>query len=119
MKTYWARFFKEADGAYSADVPDLPGCLTCGDSIEEAYRYLVDEAIPLWLEGQVLPEANAAEAVLAAPSYEGAPKPVLARVTVGDETEAETLAEALAQAARNDLLAQAARDYLARHQGNG
>jgi predicted RNase H-like HicB family nuclease len=117
MKAYWARFFEEADGSYSVDVPDMPGCLTCGDTFEDAYRYLVDEAMPLWLEGQDNPPASGPEAVLAAPAYEGAPRPLLVRAVVGEEPEA--LAEALAQAAQSDLVAKAAREYLARRQNNG
>lgn len=33
---------KAADGSYSAYVPDLPGCVSCGDSIEEARRLIVE-----------------------------------------------------------------------------
>lgn len=116
MKAYWARFFEEADGAYSVDVPDMPGCLTCGDTFEEAYRYLVDEAMPLWLEGRDNPPASGLEAVLAAPAYEDAPQPILARVLVDEEPEA--LAQALTQAAQSDLVVMAAREYLARHQSH-
>jgi predicted RNase H-like HicB family nuclease len=32
------------DGSYSAFVPDLPGCVTCGDSIDEV-RGLIAEAV--------------------------------------------------------------------------
>ncbi|MDR1043858.1 MAG: type II toxin-antitoxin system HicB family antitoxin [Candidatus Adiutrix sp.] len=116
MKAYWARFFEEADGSYSVDVPDMPGCLTYGDSFEDAYRYLVDEAMPLWLEGRDNPPASGPGAVLAAPAYDGAPRPLLVRVAGGEAPEA--LAQALAQAAQSDLLSKAAREYLARHQNH-
>lgn len=117
MKTYWARFFEEAGGAYSVDVPDMPGCLTCGDSLTDAYRYLMEEALPLWLEGREPPAASGPEAVLAAPVYEGAPRPILVQVLIDEGSEA--LAEALAHAAQSDLVTRAAREYLARHQGPG
>jgi predicted RNase H-like HicB family nuclease len=37
------------DGSFSAYVPDLPGCVSCGDTLEEA-RSLIQEAIQLHLE---------------------------------------------------------------------
>lgn len=87
MKTaYWARFFKEPDGKYSVDIPDLPGCLTYGPSVEEAYRRLVEEAIPLWLEDQVWPQAREADEIMALPLPSAAhvPAPLLVRVSHGD-----------------------------------
>lgn len=38
-----------ADGSYSAYVPDLPGCVSCGETIDEA-RSLIDEAVQLHIE---------------------------------------------------------------------
>jgi len=40
---------KANDGSFSADVPDLPGCVSCGASAEEAKR-LIREAIALHLD---------------------------------------------------------------------
>ena len=40
---------KALDGSYSAYVPDLPGCVSCGDSQAEA-RQLIQEAIVLHIE---------------------------------------------------------------------
>jgi len=37
------------DGSFSAYVPDLPGCVACGDTLEEA-RTLIDEAVALHIE---------------------------------------------------------------------
>jgi len=34
------------DGSFSAYVPDLPGCVACGDTMEEV-RTLIDEAVHL------------------------------------------------------------------------
>lgn len=39
-----------ADDSYSAYAPDLPGCTTCGDSVEEV-KLLMQEAIEFHLEG--------------------------------------------------------------------
>ena len=37
------------DGSFSAYVPDLPGCVSCGDTVEEV-RGMIREAILLHLE---------------------------------------------------------------------
>jgi predicted RNase H-like HicB family nuclease len=37
------------DGSYSAYVPDLPGCVACGDTLDEA-RTLIAEAVILHIE---------------------------------------------------------------------
>ena len=47
---------QETDGRYSADVPQLPGCHTFGNTLEEL-RANVKEAIALYLD--VCPEAAA------------------------------------------------------------
>lgn len=44
----------EADGGYTVTVPSLPGCVTWGETIEEAKR-MAAEAISLYLEDM---EAN-------------------------------------------------------------
>ena len=46
---YVAVIEKANDGSYSAYVPDLPGCVSCGDTIDEV-RALIEEAVPLHLE---------------------------------------------------------------------
>ena len=40
---------KAQDGSYSAYVPDLPGCVACGDTPDEVRR-LIREAVPLHIE---------------------------------------------------------------------
>ncbi len=40
---------KAGDGSYSAYVPDLPGCVSCGDSVEEVKEF-IHEAIRLHIE---------------------------------------------------------------------
>lgn len=42
-------FEKEADGGYSVWVPDLPGCASQGDSLEDAIKN-IKEAMELYLE---------------------------------------------------------------------
>lgn len=46
---YVAVIESAADGSYSAYVPDLPGCVSCGDSVDEARR-LIEEAVALHIE---------------------------------------------------------------------
>lgn len=46
---YWA-VFHHADDGISVSFPDLPGCLTCSDTDEEAYK-MASEALELHLYG--------------------------------------------------------------------
>lgn len=46
---YIAVIEKAADGSYSAYVPDLPGCVSSGDTAEEAEQ-LIRQAIPLHIQ---------------------------------------------------------------------
>lgn len=46
--TIKALAFQEADGGYSVVVPELPGCVTEGDTIEEVQEMVV-EAAEGWL----------------------------------------------------------------------
>jgi len=131
---YFARFFRGEAGRWSADVPDLPGCLTEGDTFEEAHRYLVTEAIPGWLADGPWPSARCPEEILEVDRFADDPEPVLVRVTVAgpDEVMADEaglvrlrrrpgLAADLARAAEatgrplGEILAQAVREYLGRH----
>jgi len=59
MKQYLV-IFEKAGENYSAYVPDLPGCIACGDTLEETEQ-LMKTAIELYIEalketGQPVPE---------------------------------------------------------------
>lgn len=59
---YPACFYKEKDGSYSVDVPDLLGCCTQGENIEEAISMAEDAALG-WLltateDGEEIPVAS-------------------------------------------------------------
>lgn len=59
MKEYLV-IYEKAGENYSADVPDLPGCIACGDTMEET-ESLMKEAIELYIEelkaeGKPIPE---------------------------------------------------------------
>ena len=45
---YWVKLYRQGKD-YSAMVPDLPGCVAAGDSVEEV-RDLIAEAISMHLE---------------------------------------------------------------------
>lgn len=66
---YRVRIRPETDGTYTAIVPSLPGCLTFGDTIEEALL-MAKEAIEAYIEslaarGQQIPiEEDLIEAIL-------------------------------------------------------
>jgi predicted RNase H-like HicB family nuclease len=47
--TYRIILKKEPEGTYKANVPALPGCITYGDSVEDAMN-MAKEAIELYLE---------------------------------------------------------------------
>ena len=65
---YLVVFEKACDGSYSAYVPDLPGCVTCGVSVEEVDS-LIREAIRLHVESlrhhqEPVPEPSATARLL-------------------------------------------------------
>ena len=49
IREYAVVIEKAADGSYSAYVPDLPGCVSCGDTREEV-KQLIQRAIRLHIE---------------------------------------------------------------------
>jgi predicted RNase H-like HicB family nuclease len=49
MLSYKVLLRKEPEGGYTVIVPSLPGCVTYGDTIEEAMK-MAKEAIELYIE---------------------------------------------------------------------
>ncbi|MEW5938698.1 MAG: type II toxin-antitoxin system HicB family antitoxin [Chloroflexota bacterium] len=49
MSNYRMEFRKEDEDGFTVIVPDLPGCVTFGETLEEATD-MADEAIGLYLE---------------------------------------------------------------------
>jgi len=75
---------KEPDSGYGVSVPDLPGCITVGSTIDEA-MLMAREAIELHLEGMIedgvdLPTPSPIEQLREDPDYAEA---FWAVVTVG------------------------------------
>ena len=58
---YMAVLTPEEDGGYSVEFPDLPGCLTCGESFMESVEMAADAAktyvASLLLHGEEVPAA--------------------------------------------------------------
>ncbi|MDB9312492.1 type II toxin-antitoxin system HicB family antitoxin [Spirulina sp. CS-785/01] len=46
---YPISLYPAADGGYTVTIPDLPGCITQGDTLEEALDN-INEARELWIE---------------------------------------------------------------------
>ncbi len=51
-RTYLVIIEKADDGSYSAYVPDLPGCVSCADTVEELKR-LIGEAIEMYIQDMI------------------------------------------------------------------
>jgi predicted RNase H-like HicB family nuclease len=41
---------KANDGSFSAYIPDLPGCVSCGDTLDEV-KIMIQEAVDFHLDG--------------------------------------------------------------------
>ena len=59
-RTYKINLRKEEEGGYTVFVPSLPGCITYGESVDEAID-MAKEAIELYLEelhdrGETIPD---------------------------------------------------------------
>ncbi len=59
---------EKTDSGYSAYVPDLPGCITVGDTVEETKKY-IKEAMELYIEqlkseGKAIPEPQTISEVI-------------------------------------------------------
>ncbi len=50
--TFLIAIHKDPDSSYGVSVPDLPGCITAGDTFDEALM-MAKEAIELHLEGML------------------------------------------------------------------
>ena len=56
-KHFYPAIFTKEDNGYSVRFPDLEGCFTEGDTLEEAYNMAVD-AVGLYLEGDTVGAFN-------------------------------------------------------------
>ncbi len=50
---YPVRIYPEPDGSgYTAEIPDLPGCITCAETVPELWE-MIEDAKRTWLEGSL------------------------------------------------------------------
>ena len=69
MRGYIALIHKDPDSDYGVSFPDLPGCVTAGETLDDAHR-LAAEVLELHLrgmaqDGEPVPEPSSLEAVMA------------------------------------------------------
>ncbi len=124
---------KDPETSYGVTVPDLPGCFSAGDTIEEAMKNAV-EAIECHVEGillddEILPVAKQIQEHMSEPDYQGG---IWAMVDVdlsklGGKTERINISiperilvkidsfASKSQKSRSKLLADAALEYIATH----
>ena len=99
---YVALVHKEPGSAFGVIIPDVPGCFSAGDDLDEALRN-AGEALSFHLEGEAHPPARTAEAVLADPAVADLlPGALVATVSPqadGNVALDETLARRLDEAA--------------------
>jgi predicted RNase H-like HicB family nuclease len=71
MTSYIALLRKDADSDFGVDFPDFPGCITAGQSPEEARRAAAEALIfhieGMTEDGEPLPDASSLDAVMADP----------------------------------------------------
>ena len=100
MRHYIALIHKDPGSDYGVSFPDLPGCVTAGETLDEA-RSLAEEALALHVEGLVgdgvdLPEPSSLEGVMAdrgnrdgvavlVPLKTDAPKAIRVNVTIPED----------------------------------
>lgn len=124
MASYIALIHKDAASDYGVSFPDLPGCVTAGETLDEA-RGMAEEALAFHLEGltqdgEALPEPSTLEMVMADPvNRDGVailvPAEIKARVVRVNITLPEDALRAIDRYAeahgftRSGFLAQAAR----------
>lgn len=76
MATYVALLRKDDKSDFGVEFPDFPGCVTAGETLEEAQR-LAREALELHLDGMVedgedIPAPSSVDAIMAVPANRGA-----------------------------------------------
>lgn len=75
MTPYIALIRKEPGSSFGVDFPDFPGCITAGETLDEAVRK-AHEVLAFHVEGMLedggaIPEPSALEAIMADPENAG------------------------------------------------
>jgi len=128
MSEYIALIHKEPTSAFGASFPDLPGCVSAANTLEEL-RPMIEEALGFHIEGMIedgeaVPEPSTLDEILKAEGYvdavavmvvkapetEGAT--VRVNITLPEKTLAQIDRKAAAQGmSRSSFLAQAAKRW--------
>jgi len=127
MATYIALIRKEKDSAFGVEFPDFPGCISAGDTLDEAVAGAKD-ALELHVDGMLedgedIPDPSGLEVVKKLPEYKGAVPviidvPVVRRNKRVNITMDEGLLEKVdgyaseSGTSRSGLLTEAARKYI-------
>jgi predicted RNase H-like HicB family nuclease len=99
MKLYIGIIHKDAGSDYGVSFPDFPGCISAGESLEEA-RAMAEEALNFHVEmmveaGEPIPEPSTLDAVMRDPDFRDgvaimlplkqAPRVVRVNITLPDD----------------------------------
>ncbi len=92
MSEYIALIHKDSGSGFGASFPDLPGCISVADTLEDL-RPMIEEAIGFHIEGMIedgdaVPEPSALDDILKAEGYIDA---VAVMVVKAPETEGATV----------------------------
>jgi predicted RNase H-like HicB family nuclease len=73
MTEYIALIHKDQHSSYGASFPDLPGCISAADSLEDL-RSMIEESLSLHIEGlledgDALPEPSTLDAIVKSKDY--------------------------------------------------
>lgn len=126
MKTFFALVHKDADSAYGVSFPDVPGCFSAADRLEDVLPN-ASEALALWFEdgdaveprpmdviaAEVADELRSGASLLAVPLVSTLGKP--ARVNISLDRgmlDAIDAAAAARKLTRSAFLAEAARNEI-------
>jgi predicted RNase H-like HicB family nuclease len=76
MTAYVALLRKQPDSDYGVDFPDFPGCITAGETLEDARR-MATEAVQLHIEGMIedgeaIPAPSRLDDIMADPDHRDA-----------------------------------------------
>lgn len=128
MLEYIALIHKDAGSAFGASFPDLPGCISAADTLEE-FRPMIEKALGFHIEGMIedgyaVPEPVTFDEILKAEGYADAvavmavKSPMIAEATVRvnitlpEKTLAQIDRKAAAQGmSRSRFLVQAAKRW--------
>ena len=92
MSEYIALIHKDSQSAFGASFPDLPGCISAADSLEEL-RPMIEEALEFHIEGMIedgdaVPEPSSLDDILKSDGYADA---AAVMVVKAPETEGVTV----------------------------